>query len=66
LGALPAAACELEGTTIKGKPAFIRIRAALSKDGKRMWMATVNTSDRQSFPAAQAEGFMESIQINSR
>lgn len=66
LGALGAAACELEGTTIKGKPTFIRIRAALSEDGKRMWMAIVNTSDRQSFPEAQAEGFMESIEINSR
>jgi hypothetical protein len=66
LGALPAAACELEGTTIKGKLAFIRIRATLSEDRKRMWMAIVNTSDRQSFPTAQAEEFMESIQINSR
>lgn len=66
LGALPAAACELEGTTIKGKPAFIRMRAALSEDGKRMWMAMVNTSDQQSFPEAQAEGFMESIEIKSR
>jgi hypothetical protein len=66
LGALPAAACELEGTTIKGKPAFIRIRAALSEDRKRMWMTIVNTSDRQSFPASQAEEFMESIGINPR
>jgi hypothetical protein len=66
LGALPAAACELEGMTIEGKPAFITIRAALSQDGKRMWMAIVNTSDRQSFPTAQAEDSMESIVINSR
>jgi hypothetical protein len=66
LGALPAAACELEGTTIKGKPAFIRIRAALSEDRKRMWMAIVNTSDRQSFPTEQAEEFMGRIEINPR
>ncbi len=66
LGTLPAAACELEGTTIKGKPAFLRIRAALSEDGKRMWMAIVNSSDRQSLPTAQAEEFMQSIEINSR
>jgi hypothetical protein len=66
LGALSAAACELEGTTIKGKAAFIRIRAALSEDRKRMWMVIVTASDRQSFPTAQAEEFMNSIELESQ
>jgi hypothetical protein len=66
LGALSAGACELEGTTIKGKAAYIRTRSALSYDRKHVWMAIVVASDRRSFPTAQAEEFMDSIKINSK
>jgi len=66
LGTLSAVASELEGTTIKGRAAFIKTRLAFSDDRKHMWMAIVVASDRGSFPAAQAEEFMDSIQINSR
>ena len=66
LGALSAVASELEGTTVKGKAAFIRTRLAFSDDRKHMWMVIVVVSDRQSFPKAQAEAFMDSIQVSAR
>ena len=66
LGALSAVASEVEGTTIKGKVAFMRTRLAISDDRKHGWMAIVVAADRRSFPTAQAEEFMDSIQINSR
>jgi len=66
LGELSAVASEVEGTTIKGKAAFIRTRLAFSDDRKCGWMAIIVAPDRKSFPTAQVEGFMDSIQINSR
>lgn len=66
LGSLSAAATEAEGTTVHGKTAFMKMRIAFSDDHKRMWLAVVTAPDRQSFPTAQTEEFMESIKINSR
>lgn len=63
LGALPAAAAEVEGTTLKGKQAFVRTRMTISDDRKHAWMAIIVAPDRQTFPAAQAEEFMDKIQI---
>jgi len=65
LGALPATAAEIEGT-FKGKTTFMRTRMAFSADRKRAWMAGAVAPDRQSFPTAQAEGFMDSIQVKYR
>jgi len=66
LGSLSAAATEAEGTTVHGKTVFMKMRIAFSDDHKRMWLAVVTAPDRQSFLAAQADEFMDSIQINSR
>jgi hypothetical protein len=66
MGTLSAAASELEGTTIKGKTTFLKTRMAFSDDRKRAWMAIAVAPDRQSFPAGQADEFMDSIQVNSR
>jgi hypothetical protein len=66
LGSLSAAATEAEGTTVHGKPVFMKMRIAFSDDHKRMWLAVVTAPDRQSFLAAQADEFMDSVQINSR
>ena|SRR5258708_1610511 len=66
LGELSAVASEVEGTTTKGKAAFVRTRLAVSDDRKHAWMAIIVGSDRQSFPKAQADEFMDSIRISSR
>lgn len=66
LGSLSAAATEAEGTTVHGKTVFMKMRIAFSDDHKRMWLAVVTAPDQQSFLAAHADEFMDSIQINSR
>jgi hypothetical protein len=66
LGSLFATATEAEGTTVHGKTVFMKMRIAFSDDHKRMWLAVVTAPDRRSFLAAQADEFLDSIQIKSR
>jgi hypothetical protein len=66
LGLLSATETEAEGTSVHGKTVFMKMRIAFSDDHKRMWLAIVTAPDRQSFLAAQADEFMDSIQINTR
>lgn len=64
LGTLPAVCAEIDGAT-GGRPAVAKACAAYSTDRKRSWMVVVaGSSDRQTFPLAQIDAFMDSIQIN--